>query len=157
MQVRVSRRRESRGCGKRFVMKCNSRLNGEGFPETLDNKVSNSGFGRSLAPSASVALTSSELRSSCCRMIEDPVRGCRPELSPGSASVDTTRSRLVTTPCDHIRSQWGLYSKDGHAKRTRDILRAPLGTPIGNYQECSSVPDRRGRFVGEREAVHVVC
>jgi hypothetical protein len=44
-------------------------------------------------PSASVALTSSESRSSCCR-IEDPVRGCRSELSPGSASVD----EVATTP-----------------------------------------------------------
>ena len=98
-------------------MKCNSLFNGEDSPEPLDNKVSNSGFVRSLAPSSSVALTSSESRSSCCRMIEDPVRGCRPGLSPGSASVDAARFRLVTTPCDHIRSQCGLYSKDGHAKR----------------------------------------
>ncbi len=82
----MSRRRESRGCGKRFVMKCNSQLNGEAFPETLDNKVSNSGFVRSLTPSASVALTSSGSRSSCCRMIEDPVRGCRPEDNPDTVA-----------------------------------------------------------------------
>lgn len=30
-------------------MKCNAQWNGEAFPETLDNKVSNSGFVRVLA------------------------------------------------------------------------------------------------------------
>ena len=30
-------------------MKCNAQWNGEAFPETLDNKVSNSGFVRSLS------------------------------------------------------------------------------------------------------------